>query len=173
MWSSKRLDRYLVELELFILETDHKPMVPLINQKDLPETPLCCQRMLMRLTRFKAQARYTWGKNLHVADTLSRSPLSEGQPGQLHEDVVAHVNAVTSSWPVSDTFLDRIRAETMKNVKLSTAVQYTVSVWPTFKEDVQLAARDLFAVRGELSVVNGILAKGSRIIFPFSMRREI
>ena len=126
----ERFDRYLVGLEQFALERDHKLLVPIINQKDLSETPLRCQRMLMRLTRSKVQGRYTRGKTLHVADTLSRSPLSEGQPGQLHEDVGAHVNAVTSSWSVSDTFLDRIRTETEKDVDLNTAVQYTVSGRP-------------------------------------------
>ena len=53
------------------------------------------------------------------------------------------------------------------------SLQYTASGWPVYKEDVKLAARGLFAVRNELSTLNGLLLKGDRLVIPFSMRKEI
>ena len=38
-WVCKKFDRYLVGLHTFSVVTDHKPLVPLINTKDLSETP--------------------------------------------------------------------------------------------------------------------------------------
>ena len=145
-------DRYLVGLETFVLYTDHNPLVSLINSKDLSETPLRCQRMLMRLMRYKPVAEYVPGKNVTVADMLSRNPVKAEDSTQLSEDVDLHVNAITSSWPVSDARLDQIREETKKDINLKTALEYTVTGWPTYKQDVKLAARDFFAIRGELSV---------------------
>ena len=84
-----------------------------------------------------------------------------------------HVNAITSSWPVSDTKLDQIREETKKDINLKTALEYTVTGWLTYKQDVKLAARDFFAIRGVLSVCNRLLAKGDRIVIPYTMRKEI
>lgn len=177
VWACEKFERYLVGLETFVLCTDHKPLIPLINTKDLTDTPLRCQRMLMRLMRFKPEARYNPGKEMFVADTLSRSPLTGGKTSlrqeELQNDVEAYVDTVASSWPMSDRRLEQIRADTLKDVNLKTALEYTETGWPRYKEDVKLAARDLFAVRGELTVNNGLLIKGDRIVIPFSMRKDI
>ena len=97
VWACERFHRYLVGLDSFTLETDHKPLVPLINSRDLTDTPVRCQRMLLRIMRFNAQARYTPGKQLQVADALSRSPTEEGSEDKLEEVVDLHVNAVKAA----------------------------------------------------------------------------
>ena len=45
--------------------------------------------------------------------------------------------------------------------------------WPTYKQDVMLAARDLFDFRNELSLHDGLLLRGDKIVIPYSMRKEI
>ena len=147
VWCCEKFGRYLIGLEQsFTLQTDHKPLVPLINSKDLSDTPIRCQRMLMRMARFNAEACYTQGKNMFVADTLSRSPIKHRPQDHIEEEVTAHVSAITSTWPASDAFLDRICKETEKDICLKTALEYTMTGWPEFREDVKLAARNLYAV---------------------------
>lgn len=177
VWSCERFSKYLVGLESFSLQTDHKPLVPLINTKDLQDTPLRCQRMLMRLMKFNPHAMYSPGKDLVVADTLSRCPLShESQEDDLkdvHEDIEAHVDFVQSSWPATDARLAEIRQETSHDRVLSAAIHYTASGWPTYQSDVEPELHELFAVRNELSVSNGLLIRTNRIVIPTSLRASI
>ena len=125
----------------------------------------------MRLMRFNVKAKYVPGKDMLVADTLSRSPVSTTKSNS-HEEIHAHVSDVQSSWQVSDAGLAKIRAETLKDVNLKAAMEYTIHGWPQYK-DVQLAARDFFIIRGELSLHDGLLVREDRIVVPFSLRKQI
>ena len=49
----------------------------------------------------------------------------------------------------------------------------TLAGWPRYKEDVVLAARDFYAIRGELSVSDGLLLKGDQIVIPTDLRKEV
>ncbi|GFS12543.1 Pol polyprotein [Elysia marginata] len=50
---------------------------------------------------------------------------------------------------------------------------YVQEGWPVFKQDIKLAARKFFAIRGELSCWHGILLKGDRIVVPLELREEV
>ena len=90
VWSCEKYMQYLRGLHSFRLITDHKSMVPLIGEKDLNMVPLRCQRLLMRMMWFNPKSEYVPGKQLVVADLLSRKPLRESVEAitlQLEEDV--------------------------------------------------------------------------------------
>jgi hypothetical protein len=50
-WACEKFSNYLIGTK-FKLETDHKPLVPLLSTKDLAELPARIQRFKMRLMRF-------------------------------------------------------------------------------------------------------------------------
>ena len=99
VWACEKFSRYLVGLPTVHLLTDHKPLILLINNKDLDLVLIRCQRLLIRLTRFNCHAEYTPGKTLVVPDALSRSPLS------VEEVDVCEVEEYSSCVPMSDVIV--------------------------------------------------------------------
>ena len=81
-------------------------------------------------------AEYAPGKDMVVADALSRSPLNRESGSHLQQGVQDNVNEITSSWPASDSKLGQIRKETQKDLNLKKAMEYTLAGWPTHKQDV-------------------------------------
>ncbi|XP_012936958.1 uncharacterized protein K02A2.6 [Aplysia californica] len=172
-WACEKFDRYLIGLLSFTLLTDHKPIVPLINSKELNDAPVRCQRMLMRMMRYSGKAVYTQEKNMTVADSLSRSPVVSTEPEEFGEEIEAHIATIQMSWDATDSKLDEIRNKSQQDPTISAAIQYTRSGWPKFIQNVRSEARDLYAVSSELSEVSGLLVRGNRIVIPKTMREEM
>ena len=58
-----------------IFETDHKPLVQILQSKNLDTLTPRLQRFIMRLMRYDYTVVYVPGKDLKIADALSRSPV--------------------------------------------------------------------------------------------------
>lgn len=96
----------------FEIETDHKPLIPLLGRKLIDELPLQIQRYRMRLMKLSYQISHVAGKNLVIADTLSRAPVAQisAVDQQLTEEVDAYVNMIISSLPATDVMIQDIKA---------------------------------------------------------------
>ena len=76
VWACEKFSIYIIGKEI-CLETDHKPLVPLLGTKDLDNLPPRILRFRLRLARFLYSISHVPGKSLYTADTLSRSPIPD------------------------------------------------------------------------------------------------
>ena len=108
-WACERFQQFLIGVS-FILENDHKPLIPLLNSKELHLAPVRCQRMLMKLARFSLEAVYTPGKFMAVVDALSRAPDGNGDQWEvsLEAEVEGFVGGIVGNLPVTSNRLRRI-----------------------------------------------------------------
>ena len=75
VFGCERFHRYVYG-KSFVLESDHKPL-EMINLKNLAATPQRLQRMFMRVQPYHFVLRYKPGKQMMLADAMSRQPSSE------------------------------------------------------------------------------------------------
>ena len=66
----------------------------------------------MRLMRLRISAKYVPGKELPVADTLSRNPLESTEIPDSESEIQVHVGAALESKPTSPQKLAQIKPET-------------------------------------------------------------
>ena len=87
-------------------ETDHK-CLGIIMRNPLQSTPLTVQRMRIRLQRYNVTVKYQPGKEIHVADTLSRSGAREEDLSE-DLDLESYVEGIMKEMSVSDDKLKEI-----------------------------------------------------------------
>ena len=60
-WASERLEEYVLGIH-YTLETDHKPLVPLLNTMDIAKMPPRIQIFHLRLMRYNSNVKHVEGK---------------------------------------------------------------------------------------------------------------
>ena len=112
-WACEKFSDYIIGKEILI-ETDHKPLVPLLSTKHLDNLPPRILRFRLRLARFCYTIHHIPGKLLYTADTLSRAPVGLPQESDQIQEKEAEqwVCAVIQSLPASQQRLqDYVKAQ--------------------------------------------------------------
>ena len=92
-WAAEKFSQFLIGKE-FKVETDHKPLVPLLGSRALDDLPVHVQRFRMRLLQYRYTISHAPGKQLIAADALSRQLVSEPALADrvLEAEVAGYVN---------------------------------------------------------------------------------
>ena len=122
-WACERFSEFLIGKD-FHIETDHKPLVPLLGSKSLDELPPRIQRLRMRLMRFSYTISHVPGKDIATADVLSRAPIENTADGLQEEEVNLYVDTVMASLPATDKRLKEIETHQDKDTLLHTLKRY-------------------------------------------------
>uniref|UniRef100_A0AAQ4QML5 Reverse transcriptase RNase H-like domain-containing protein n=1 Tax=Gasterosteus aculeatus aculeatus TaxID=481459 RepID=A0AAQ4QML5_GASAC len=114
LFGCRRFHQYLYGRQV-IVESDHKPLES-IMRKRFAAAPPRLERTILQLQRYDI----TWkpGKQIPVADTLSRKPI-ECLDNSLSEGMDLQIRTVISSAPVNDRKMAEIKAATAQDEQLS------------------------------------------------------
>ncbi len=99
-----------------LVENDHKPL-EIILKKSLHDAPPRLQRMLLRLQKYDFVIKHKPGKDLVVADTLSRAPLPDTDPA-IDKEISCYVYTLLSTLPVTDEMMARLKRATSEDESL-------------------------------------------------------
>jgi transposase InsO family protein len=151
-----------------LVETDHKPLEA-IAKKNLAMAPPRLSRMLLRIQHYDATIQYIPGKDIPLADALSRiTPCPSrdiiGFDMTVHEMQV-HLSATPSC-------LESIRQETNQDPEMCSLRELICNGWPSLRNECPTHLLGYWNFRDEMGVENGLILKGTRIVIPPRMRKS-
>ena len=173
-WASETLSDYLLGLH-FHIETDHKPLVPLFGpQKNLDELPLRLQRFRLRMMRYSFSISHVPGKHLTVADALSRATSTDPGPAdrEFQRETTFYVSSILSYIPATETRVAEIKKHQQEDRICRQLTEFCLTQWPQ-KRDLSPELRPYHSVAYEMSVEDGLLLRGNRMVIPHILRNDI
>ena len=114
----------------FEIETDHKPLVPLLSSKPLDNLPPRVLRFRLRMMRYNYSISHVPGKLLYTADALSRAPASGNHEDCLQNETEAFVAAMVSNLPATSDRLAEFWKAQAADQTLSKVINFCQTKWP-------------------------------------------
>uniref|UniRef100_A0AAQ4PPW8 Gypsy retrotransposon integrase-like protein 1 n=1 Tax=Gasterosteus aculeatus aculeatus TaxID=481459 RepID=A0AAQ4PPW8_GASAC len=125
--------------------------------------------MMLRIQKYDLDVIYVPGRDMLLADTLSRAYLPESTPVEAELETVNMVQHL----PISSDRLHDIRSATEKDTTLQLLIKTMSQRWPKDKSQVPSEIRPYFSLQGELSHQDGIVFRGERAVIPDKLRSDI
>ena len=151
---------------LVVVKSDHRPLEA-IFKNHLSSAPPRLARMLLCIQKYDVQIKYLPGKDVPVADALSRI---SSCPGEAVQGLDISVHKVHFHLNASQTRVCQIQEETARDSTLSTLREVIMRGWPDRRSDCPAALLAYWNYRDELTVADGMILKGTHIIFPESLQ---
>ena len=131
-------------------------------------------RFRLRLMRFSYTICHMPGKLVYVADALSQCPMR--LPHNLdfitqQETAESHITAIVMQLPASEERLKVYRSAQIQDPLCSKVINFTKSGWSN-KQWVHPDLKPFWETRGLLTVFNGLLLHGNRIVTPTKLQME-
>ena len=154
----------------FQLLTDHKPLTTILSPKTgIPSLAAArLQRWALLLSGYKYQIQYKSTKEHSNADGLSRLPLEKPSSSEaLPVESVFNIHQI-AALPVSSR---QIAEHTRRHPVLSRVLHHVQHGWPTAK--VLPVMQPFWTRRDELTVEQGCLLWGMRVIVPHKLQNQV
>ncbi|UYV80773.1 K02A2.6-like [Cordylochernes scorpioides] len=171
VWACEKFQDYLMG-NTFSIGTDHKPLIPIFSTKNLDEMTPRIQRLRLRMMRYSYSIHHTPGKDIVVADALSRSPIKISHEKDLENEICSFVQQITSCPPFKDKNMKEIWQYQNEERVCREIKDYCEKGWPT-KNELSAEAKAFWCLRYEMSVIDGLLMRNSRIYIPNSLRSKV
>ena len=112
VYACERFNQFVYGKHILI-ESDHKPLETIIK-KPLCQAPARVQRLMLRLQKYQVEIVHKSGKEMNIADALSRAYLPCSDQDTLGEQIDLHVHLLLKSLPISDAKLEEFKVKHWK-----------------------------------------------------------
>ena len=169
-WPLERFNHYVFGKQVLI-ETHHIPLES-IWKKNIPSASPRLQRVLLKMVKYNVEMRYIQGKTSVIADALSRVCCME-TPDKYQGVPQFEVDGITSTLPPSPAKLDELRDYTSQHIALCHLEDVIRQGWPEYPKECPPDLKEYWNFREDLSVENGLILKGHRLLVPSNLRPQM
>ena len=151
-----------------IVFSDHKPLESILK-KPLHHAPKRLQGMIIRLQKYDLEVRYEKGSKMFLADTLSRTFLPASKQDKNEFETINMMKYLS----VSEERLLLIQQDTKVDESLQVLKTVIQKGWPEHRSNVPSIISPYFNMRDEMSIQDGLIFKGERVVVPRASRSEL
>ena len=169
VWALECLNQYTYGCRI-IIHSDHKPLMS-ICKKPMHMISPRLQRLMLRAYKYNFTLIYKPGKELIIADTLSRAASINSEP--VDPSINFAINSLVHNLPVSEPRLTEIREYTASDNDLTSLKEYIMHGFPDHKSQFPVELRQYWHIRDQLHVANDLIMFGGRIVIPCELRGDI
>lgn len=184
VFACEHFDSYILGKHVTVF-SDHKPLETILN-KSILKAPKRLQRMRLRLQRYDIEVHHKPGKFMYISDALSRAALrTQGSVLDSTHTLIYTLGSVPSiakelqeidpieGIAITDSRLEQIKQCSSTDVQMQQLAHIIKLGWPDNKLQVPMAIREYWPYRDELTVSDGLLFRGTRVIIPQVLRADM
>lgn len=181
VFACDKFDQYLHGRNHITVHSDHKPLEA-IFKKSLLMAPKRLQRMLLRLQRYQIHLLYRPGKELYLADFLSRTPQSSVEHPQMQTPSSVYAMGLTSAdlehvrhssnTDITTKTLETIKTHSAQDPVAQALYRHISKGWPEHRQAVDPVLRPFWTYKEELTTEEGLIFKGQRVYIPDTLRNN-
>lgn len=138
--------------------------------------------MLLRFQRYHLRVVYKQGKDLHVADFLSRTAQPNTQHAQMQTPATIYAMGLTTEdlqrvdhladTNISTATLESIRTATLKDPLCCALLTHILKGWPTATQAVAPELQPFWMYKEELTTDANLIFKANRVLIPDALKLE-
>lgn len=169
VFACERFHHFLYGRE-FIVQSDHKPLETLIK-RDISDVTPRLQRMFLHLLKYPGLSiTYVPGKEICVADCLSRAVVEATEASTL--DLSGVIHAVTHRVCLSEENYNYYKSILNEDERYLKVVGYVVDGWPSYHKLDELS-QTFHRYKDQLHFEKGLLFKEHRLVIPTKLQSKI
>ena len=173
LFACKRFYQYVYGKPVTV-ESDHRPL-EFIFRKPLSQAPPRLQKMLLQLQEYDINLVHKKGKEMYLADALSRAYPPEIIYEDFERDIDSEksIHLMSKHSYVKDEKTEQIRNEIASKSTMQLLIQQIKSGWPSERSSVPPELKPYYPYRDDLSVSNGMIYKLHNILIPPNLQLRL
>lgn len=171
VFATERFHQYVYGIKDLTVHTDHKPLLNIIN-RELNKISPRLQRMILKLLRYNIKVHFVPGKDLLIADALSRAYIDHhGEPDIEMQFIINSI--IVNHLCMPDSKKRIYQNATKEDKTLQLVMQYTSSKWPDNKKLINSDLKHFNKIKDEININEDLLFFNHKLIVPESLKQNV